>query len=256
MFLANLCTPLPTFIILGSTPHSLTMSKKRNSTFSFAKRFGSPSLWAKYHFYHNKTLAYLRHLKSKFFYNLLTSSSLRSFWSAVKCIHSKPVSIPSLIYNGSPVTSSSSKDVLNQYFSPLVSTHQLPLYLLLLIIPLLHYMTTLQIFSANQMKSAISFLVFLLTLLLVLTVSPLLYSTTQLLIFHLLFPSQLVYFLQTGKTPILYLSPNKKLFFIPSDYRPISLLSLPSKILEPHVFNYLYKFCSAHNILSNCQFGF
>ena len=94
------------------------MSKKRNSTFSFAKRSGSPSLWAKYHSYHNKTLAYLRHLKSKFFYNLLTSPSLRSFWSAVKCICSKPVSIPSLIYNGSPVTSSYSKeDVLSQYFS-------------------------------------------------------------------------------------------------------------------------------------------
>ena len=42
----------------------------------------------------------------------------------------------------------------------------------------------------------------------------------------------------------------------PSDYHPISLLSLPSKILERHIFNYLYKFCSANNILSNCQFGF
>ena len=26
--------------------------------------------------------------------------------------------------------------------------------------------------------------------------------------------------------------------------------------MERHIFNYLYEFCSAHNILSNCQFGF
>ena len=48
----------------------------------------------------------------------------------------------------------------------------------------------------------------------------------------------------------------KTSFSSPSDYRPISLLSLPSKILECHIFNYLYEFCSAHNILSNYQFGF
>ena len=56
--------------------------KKINSIFSSAKRSGSPSLWAKYHSYRNKTLAYLRHLKTKFFQNLLTSPLPRSFWSA------------------------------------------------------------------------------------------------------------------------------------------------------------------------------
>ena len=29
-----------------------------------------------------------------------------------------------------------------------------------------------------------------------------------------------------------------------------------SKILERHIFNYLYDFCSYHNLLSNNQFGF
>ena len=103
--------------------------KKRNSIFSSAKRSGSPSLWGKYCSYRNKTLAYFRHLKSKFFQNLLTSPSPRSFWSAVKCVCSKPVSIPSLFHNGSPVTSPFSKaDVLNQYFSSCfnMSTASLP----------------------------------------------------------------------------------------------------------------------------------
>ena len=42
----------------------------------------------------------------------------------------------------------------------------------------------------------------------------------------------------------------------PSDCCPISLLSLVSKIHERHIFNYLYDFCSNHNLLSNNQFGF
>ena len=35
----------------------------------------------------------------------------------------------------------------------------------------------------------------------------------------------------------------------PSDYCPISLLSLPSKILEWHIFNYLYDFYFTHYII-------
>ena len=61
---------------------------------------------------------------------------------------------------------------------------------------------------------------------------------------------------------LLNIFPLKRYF--PSDWKsfiPFRLLSNlsnppPSKILERHIFNYLYQFCSAHNILSNCQFGF
>ena len=42
----------------------------------------------------------------------------------------------------------------------------------------------------------------------------------------------------------------------PSDFRPISLLPLTSKIVERHLFNWLQKFCGTNNILSPCQFGF
>ena len=91
-------------------------------------------------------LTYLRDLKSKFFHNLFTSLSLWSFWSAVKRIHSKPGSIPSLIYNGSPVTSPSSQaDVLNQYFSSCFNKSTAPISPL----PILHYKTSLQIFSTT-----------------------------------------------------------------------------------------------------------
>ena len=42
----------------------------------------------------------------------------------------------------------------------------------------------------------------------------------------------------------------------PSDYHPISLLFLLSKILDHHIFNCLYDFSSTCNILANCLFGF
>ena len=42
----------------------------------------------------------------------------------------------------------------------------------------------------------------------------------------------------------------------PSNYHPISLLSLVSKLLERHVFDRLHNFCKNNKILSNNQFSF
>lgn len=42
----------------------------------------------------------------------------------------------------------------------------------------------------------------------------------------------------------------------PSNYRPISLLSVVSKILEKHVHSILYRFCLHYNLVSPYQFGF
>ena len=42
----------------------------------------------------------------------------------------------------------------------------------------------------------------------------------------------------------------------PSCYRPISLLSLVSKLLEKHIFLWMYNFCCQNNILSDSQFSF
>ena len=96
-----------------------------------------------------------------------------------------------------------------------------------------HYVT--------QMKSAVSFLVFLLTLLLVLTVSPLSHTTTQVLVFHFLFPlfstppSQQVFSLQTGKTPILYLFSNRKLLLHPLQTITQSLYFLSQDLGTSHL---------------------
>ena len=44
----------------------------------------------------------------------------------------------------------------------------------------------------------------------------------------------------------------ENLFFIPFRLSPNISTFTPSKILKHHIFNYLYEYCSAHNILSNC----
>ena len=42
----------------------------------------------------------------------------------------------------------------------------------------------------------------------------------------------------------------------PSDYRPISLLPIISKVLQRQVYNFIFDFCYRHNVISNSQFGF
>lgn len=41
-----------------------------------------------------------------------------------------------------------------------------------------------------------------------------------------------------------------------SNYRPVSVLPILSKILEKHVFKYLYEYLQTHKLLTNSQFGF
>ena len=41
-----------------------------------------------------------------------------------------------------------------------------------------------------------------------------------------------------------------------SSYRPMSLLSLPSKLLEQHVYSLLLDYLNSQNILSDLMFGF
>ena len=53
--------------------------------------------------------------------------------------------------------------------------------------------------------------------------------------------------------PIPNTSPSSSL---PSDNRPISLLSIISKLLERHVFNILLDICLDNNLISDFQFGF
>ena len=64
-----------------------------------------------------------------------------------------------------------------------------------------------------------------------------------------IFPSKL----KLAKVITLYKTKDPALF---SNYRPISLIPVVSKILERLMYNRLYNFLTEHNILSMNQFGF
>ena len=49
---------------------------------------------------------------------------------------------------------------------------------------------------------------------------------------------------------------DKSLVTLTSNYRPILLLSLPSKLMERHVYNLLLDHLNSRNFMSESQFGF
>ena len=57
-------------------------------------------------------------------------------------------------------------------------------------------------------------------------------------------------------SPVTPIPKSKSSSSSPSNFRPISLLPLISKVLERHVFNYMYDFCLSHKLLTDSQFGF
>ena len=59
--------------------------------------------------------------------------------------------------------------------------------------------------------------------------------------------------MKTAKVVLVYKAKEKHLF---TNYRPISLLSIFSKLLERLVYNRLYNFLDAHEILDTNQYGF
>ena len=115
---SKLVYPSPRFSVPWTNGSLLSHIKFRNSLYCSAKRTGSQSLWSYYRYFRNKTLSLLRSLKCRFFQSLSVSPNSRSFWSYVNKTRKKPVSVPTLLFNGiSASTPQAKADVLNEYFS-------------------------------------------------------------------------------------------------------------------------------------------
>lgn len=115
---SKLVYPSPCFSIPWINGSLLSHIKFRNSLYRSAKRTRSLSLWSYYRYFRNKTLSLLRSFKCRFFQSLPVSPNSHSFWSTVNKIHKKPVSVPTLLFNGiSASTPQAKADVLNEYFS-------------------------------------------------------------------------------------------------------------------------------------------
>ena len=217
----------------------LSCFKRRNLLYKRAKSTNSPHDWSIYRSFGNSTLARLRCLKFKFFHSL-SSSTPRHFWSSVKKLHKKATSIPSLFDNNSLVHSEA--NVLNHYFStcsnsstpPLTPTSHFdsppssscPLDLLCSEDKLLRLLLNLSCdtatgpdgISARMLKLSAHSITAPLTLIFNISIS------------SSIFPSH------WKNSYIVPIPKSKSTSSSPSDYRPISLLSIISKVLERHIF--------------------
>ena len=241
----------------------LSCFRRRNLLYKRAKSTNSPHDWSIYRSFRNSTLARLRSLKFKFFHSLSSSPTPRHFWSSVKKLRKKATSIPPLFDNNSFVHSDLPKaNLLNQFFStcfnsstpPLTPTSHsdsppspsCPLDLLCSEDELLRLLLNLSSdtatgpdgISARMLKLSAHSITAPLTLIFNISIS------------SGIFPSD------WKNSYIVPIPKSKSPSSSPSDYRPISLLSIISKVLERHIFNYLHDFCTTNQFLSDSQFGF
>ena len=242
----------------------LILIRKKQRLFKQAKRLNSHCAWLKYNKARNKTTSALRKSKQHFFTKLsMNVQSPRDFWSDYYKLFSKRERIPdNLTHETLTATNSVEKaSLLNKFFSscfglkpsadqsttpsltikPPVSLSQIPCS----VDEVFKLLSTYKARTSSG-PDGIS--------------STMLRNTAATIAPHLATLFNLS--LQKGKVPTAWkisnITPIHKSGdkFTASNYRPISLLSLVSKILERIIHNRINSYLSTNNILSNQQFGF
>ena len=248
-------SPLPPWINRAL----ISKIRLRQRLYLKAKSSSSPSLSQSYRSLRNSISSSLKKSKASFFHSLSYSSPSK-FWSFVKSLRRSSSSIPPLYSNGHCYQIDSDKaNCLNSFFISCFNTsaphlNPIPPYPNIScpnsflcsesnIISLISYLPSKTAsgpdgISSWMLKSTSSSIA-----------SPLCH------IFNLSISSGLVPldWKFSSVVPIPKSSPTSS---SPSKYRPISLLSLVSKLLEKHIHSLLYDFCISNNLISPFQFGF
>ena len=249
-------SPLPPWI----NRSLLSKIRLRQRLFLKAKSSSSPTLIRSYRSLRNSISSTLKKSKASFFRSL-SHSSPSKFWSFVKSLRRSSSSIPPLCSNGLCFQSDSHKaNCLNSFFISCLNKSALPLNPIppstpsfpcpssflcseSVIISLISHLPSKTAsgpdgISSWMLKSTSSSIA-----------SPLCH------IFNLSISSGLVPldWKSSFVVPIPKSAPTSS---SPSNYRPISLLSLVSKLLEKHIHTLLYDFCISNNLISPFQFGF
>ena len=229
--------------------------RKRNQLYRKAKQSGD---FSKYKLARNRVVSNLRRAKRAYFRNL-NPKNPKKFWKAMKYLNKSQCSIPTLSHDDATVQTDIGKaDLLNSFFSscynlshsPLVpseyqnsqSPQECPDEILCNEEEVYQLLSSLDVTKANG-PDGISARALKQT---ATSITP---SITKL--FNLS--------LRTGHIPSewkqsLVVPKNDK--GSPNNYRPISLLSVLSKLLERHVHKILAEHLCTHHPLSNSQWGF
>ena len=235
--------------------------KRRNRLYKICKRMNNNSISQQYVRARNKVTAMLRKAKHNFFLNL-KHANCREFWKAMRYVNKKQTGIPSLsVGTGNLVTDAREKaDVLNSFFvtcfnhsSPQLSSHNIPEVttrdcpseLLCKVEDVFEMLCTLDLskasgpdgISGRMLKNTAC------------SIAPALTKIFNLSISTGIVPDE---WKLSHVVPI----PKCNKYDEVSGYRPISLLSICSKMLEKHVSHLLTMHLKTHCPLSPNQWGF
>ena len=233
--------------------------RKRNNMFLRAKRSKNPTHFAKYKKIRNNVTTMLRSAKQRYF-NSLTSANSKQFWKTVKLVNKQQETIPVLSQdNINAITDKEKSNMLNSYFSKCWNHSEPPLTDLLEsnyeeTCPDHLFCTTQEIvqlikgldlskangpdrISARMLKGTCE------------SIAPSLTNLFNLSIAKGHFPKL---WKEARVVPI----PKSTTKHSPSGYRPISLLSILSKLLEKHFHSLITDHLNQHHPLSDAQWGF
>ena len=233
---------------------------QRDRLFRRAKRSRCVQTWNKYKHVRNLVTQRLKHAKRKFFQGL-NNTNPKKFWSLIRSTNSVS-SVPTLMHNGISATTDLEKtEMLNEFF---VSTfnHSIPPLtvslpagnlppknfphkLLCSVTETKHLLLALNIkkasgpdnIAASMLKEVAA------------EIAP---SVTRLFNLSLVSGCLPLEWKRSHIVPI----PKLDELSNASNYRPISLLCVISKLLEKHVYAIVLRHATSHNLISSCQWGF
>ena len=244
------------------TKQLIQAARKKRRLFQQSKKTGKVADYDKYRRFHNRFTNMLKQSKQRYLRGLRFLNK-KHFWKAIKSLNQHKTSIPTLVEDNKFASSNSEKaEILNNFFSHSFNFTVPPLSfadcddlgtvdpsviddILCTVEYVEHQLLGLDISKANgpdgisarMLKGSAK------------SIAP---SVTNL--FNLS--------LKSGLFPILWKTshvvpiPKAKEYTSPSNYRPISLLSILSKILERHVHSLITEHISVTHPLADNQWGF
>ena len=232
--------------------------RKRNSMFHAAKRSNNPRDWEKYRCVRNKVVALLRRNKKQFLYNLRFASQ-KEFWKVIKLINKQDTAIPALWDGNAPVTSNEAKaELLNSFFyecfnhsfPPLsdpvpLDPETCPTSILCTEEQVYDLLCSLDTTKSTGLDGVSAFMLKQTAA----SIAPSLNKLFNLSIASGSFPSD---WKCARVTPIFKSSDSS----LPNNYRPISILSIASKLLEQHIRSLIFEHLNDNSPISKFQWGF
>ena len=260
----DICIPKSTLPTKRSLPwiskEIVQMIKKRNYYHRRYKQSNLLRYHAAYKRTRNKVITLLRHSKLTFFKKLHPKSN-KAFWKAVNSLNRKSSGIPTITSGSLVATTDGEKaELLNEHFTqcfnyfvePLqpcyshtLADNKIPSQLLCTVDEVYHLLSSLDpakatgpdLVSARMLKHTAT------------SISP---AVTRLFNMSLSLgslPSE-------WKSALVVPIPKSQHKSDPSNYRPISLLPILSKLLEKHIHAYLMDRINTSSYLSGVQWGF